>query len=220
MLKRKIGTLLLMATLVMTNTMSVYAGTALNLAEKTANKYGISADNQSLGSTKKAQVLSAMQTAYAKENNKMDYLNPIDVTELSNLKATDYALVLEGTGLQGYGYAFEKAETEYGINGVFLLSLCALESGWGSSYAAINKNNCAGIMGSNGTRRFTSLEECILYTANLLSTKYVSEDGPYYRGGQSIYNINTLYCVKIDWAAKIIDIGNTVSNTIVELKTN
>lgn len=209
MLKRKLGLMVLTATLVMSNPMSVYAGTALNVATQTAKQYGLSADSSGLNMNTKSTVLNSMKLAYKQKNIVNEYVNPLDVTELSGLKATDYAVLLADTGLEGYGYAFEKAETDMGINGLFLLSLCALESGWGSSYSSTVKHNCAGIMGTNGTRTFSSLEDCIIYTAELLKNKYVSEDGAYYKNGKSIFDINKCYCTQIDWAAKIIDIAQT-----------
>lgn len=46
----------------------------------------------------------------------------------SNLHATDYDTMLQGTQLYGIGSALEKAEQSYNINGLYLMGLCILES--------------------------------------------------------------------------------------------
>lgn len=53
-----------------------------------------------------------------------------NLRHLSNLSATDYDTMLQDTNLYGIGSALEKAEQQYNINGLYLMGLCILESGW------------------------------------------------------------------------------------------
>lgn len=64
-----------------------------------------------------------------------------DLRILSNLKAEEYNKILEGTNLYGLGYALEQAEKTYNINGLYLLGLTCLESGYGTSNFAVYRNN-------------------------------------------------------------------------------
>ena len=48
----------------------------------------------------------------------------------SNLKAEDYNKMLDGTNLSGLGQALEQAEKEHNVNGLYLMGLACLESGY------------------------------------------------------------------------------------------
>ena len=65
----------------------------------------------------------------------------MDLRKKSNLTADDYNAMLSGTKLKGIGSALEKAEQQYNINGLYLLGLCCLESGYGTSNYAVKRNN-------------------------------------------------------------------------------
>lgn len=53
-----------------------------------------------------------------------------DLREISNLKAEDFNKMLEDTNLSGLGAALEQAEKEHNINGLYLMGLACLESGY------------------------------------------------------------------------------------------
>lgn len=53
-----------------------------------------------------------------------------DLRIMSNLKAEDFNKMLEGTNLNGLGAALEQAEKEHNINGLYLMGLACLESGY------------------------------------------------------------------------------------------
>ena len=65
----------------------------------------------------------------------------MDLRIASNLEANEYDIMLSGTNLEGIGKALEQAEKEFGVNGLYLLGLCCLESGYGTSGYAVNRNN-------------------------------------------------------------------------------
>lgn len=64
-----------------------------------------------------------------------------DLRKPSNLIAEEYNKMLENTNLYGLGIAFEQAEKTYNINGLYLLGLACLESGYGTSGYAVERNN-------------------------------------------------------------------------------
>lgn len=53
-----------------------------------------------------------------------------DLRILSNLTPDEYNKMLSNTELKGLGNALEKAEKEYGVNGLYLMGLACLESGY------------------------------------------------------------------------------------------
>lgn len=53
-----------------------------------------------------------------------------DLRTPSNLKAEDYNKMLNGTNLEGIGSALEEAEKQHNVNGLYLMGLCCLESGY------------------------------------------------------------------------------------------
>lgn len=65
----------------------------------------------------------------------------MDLRTKSNLTADEYNAMLAGTNLEGIGAALEQAEHQFNVNGLYLLGLCCLESGYGTSSYAVNRNN-------------------------------------------------------------------------------
>lgn len=65
----------------------------------------------------------------------------MDLRTRSNLVADEYNAMLSGTNLEGIGEALEEAEQQFNVNGLYLLGLCCLESGYGTSGYAVERNN-------------------------------------------------------------------------------
>jgi beta-N-acetylglucosaminidase len=119
--------------------------------------------------------------------------------------------MLEDTNLKGLGEALEQAEKEHSINGLYLMGLACLESSYGNSRYAKEKNNLVGwnAVDSNPNKAtfFTSKDECILYVAYKLKTNYLTE-GACYFNGYSAKAIDVKYCSDKQHANKIINIVN------------
>lgn len=108
-----------------------------------------------------------------------------DVRTSSTVTASEIDSHLKGV-LAGKGKCFKDAEQKYHVNAVFLVAIAIFESGNGTSAMARRRNNCFGLLG----RRFKSVEECIDYTAKLIS----SEKGCYYgRRRYTIHGISRIY---------------------------
>ena len=117
-------------------------------------------------------------------------VNLDDLTAPCNLSAEELAPVLKG--LSEYAEEFLAAEEKYGVNAVFLASLAAFESGWGSH--CFRENNLFGW----GRKAFYSKEECIDFVARRISEWYLAEGGKYYHGA-GLGGINACYNGSAVW---------------------
>jgi beta-N-acetylglucosaminidase len=135
------------------------------------------------------------------------HFNPYNLLEKSNITREQAYKMLEGSKLSKASSHYVYAEEEYGVNAIMLMALTSLESGHGTSNAAVNKNNIGGIKKGDTYRYFNSWEECITYIANLLSKYYLNESGEHFEG-YSVYNVNENYCTHSSWAPKIVNIAN------------
>lgn len=135
-----------------------------------------------------------------------------DMRIKSHLSEEAVSDMLEGTAIQCLSETFVEMEEKYNVNLVYIIAITALESAWGTSERANNgSNNLTGnaVYGddSPGTY-FESWDACIEETFRLLSEEYLSQDGLYFGGGFSIYNVNSKYSTSKNWASSVMDIVN------------
>ena len=140
-----------------------------------------------------------------------------DLRTKSNLNAIDYDTMLDGTNLYGIGKALEQAEKKYSVNGLYLMGLCILESGWGTSDFAVKRNNLVGWNAIDANPQlastFESKEQCILYVAEKLQQNYLTEGGAYFEG-YTAKDIDVHYCTDKQHANKIVNIVNNLIEKI------
>lgn len=117
--------------------------------------------------------------------NRMDLIKPCGYTSDELRKGLL-------TGLKPYADSFIEAEKKYGVNALFLASVAAQESGWGSSNIAVNKNNIYGWTSSSGFRQFNSIDECIDHVAMKLKVNYLTPNGVCFNG-YSIEDVSIKY---------------------------
>lgn len=139
----------------------------------------------------------------------------LDLTRVTHYSSYVFRQMLSGTKLEQISDALVYCEEQYGVNGVFLASLAALESGYGESSMARNKNNITGFQAYDSAthmaRRFTSYSDCIIYTAEYLSKHYLNENGKYY-SGKTLSDVNKRYSSSGEWANKISRIMVNMQN--------
>ncbi len=111
----------------------------------------------------------------------------LPVTQPSGLDAAFFEDAFASTDLAGIGGALVDAETATGISALVLAGIVALETGWGSSRLARDKNNLAGLGAFDGREysagiAFGSREESILFLARLLRDRpgTLTEIGEWY----------------------------------------
>lgn len=140
-----------------------------------------------------------------------------DLRTPSNVTADDINKMLEGTALHGLGEAFVKAEKQYGVNALYMMGLACLESGWGTSKYAVNRNNLYGwnAVDSNPDKAsyFTSKEEATLYVAKKLQQNYLTKGGAYFEG-YSARAVDVHYCTDKKHADKIVNIVNELTEKL------
>ena len=141
------------------------------------------------------------------------YFNQYNLRELSNLNLQQIYNILEGTDLQTISSTYLYLEEACQVNAFFLIALSAHESGWGTSYRALNQNNLTGFAVYSDEAEgghFNSWSESLAYTANLLDKEYLTEGGKYFNG-YGIEEVNIRYCLKDDepdfnWSKSITSI--------------
>ena len=140
-----------------------------------------------------------------------------DLRTKSNLHAIDYDTMLKDTELEGIGQAIEQAEQKYSVNGLYLMGLCIVESAWGTSPFAVNRNNLVGWnaidSNPNQATTFASKEECILKVAEKLQQNYLTEGGAYFEG-YTAPDIDKHYCTDKLHANKIVNVVNELIEKI------
>lgn len=130
--------------------------------------------------------------------------SPYSAGDLDQFLAT-----LDDSPLAGKGDAFKDAESEFGINALFLLAVAGHESGYGTSAIARDKNNLFGFKAtdddpSGNAATFASVEASVDAAARLFADKYVT--GPYARGpfpGNKQEGVNVFYASDPYWGEKV-----------------
>lgn len=177
----------------------------------------------SIGSleVRKVEVLQTTTTKSADEGAEADVevvknfslTTESNLREPSNLSPEDYDLMLQGTPLEGLGYAYANAEAKFGVNGLYLVGLSWLESSQdgvpGASLLARERNNLVGWGAYDGHEYrasfFESKESCIMHVAEKLSENYLTEGGLYFNG-YTPRAIDVKYCSDPSHADKIVNI--------------
>lgn len=140
-----------------------------------------------------------------------------NLTNVSNCTADEFNKMLEGTALYGIGDALVEAEKLNKINGLYLMGLACLESGYGTSKYAKERNNLVGwnAIDSNPNQAtfFVSKSECILYTASKLKANYLTGGGKYFEG-YTAKDVDKHYCTDKQHANKIIKIVNKLEEKL------
>ncbi|WP_067927611.1 peptidoglycan-binding protein [Alicyclobacillus shizuokensis] len=121
--------------------------------------------------------------------------------------------------MEGLGTYFIEAQNKYGTNATYLLAHAALETGWGSSWLATQKNNWFGYgaydrdaNGFGGT--FPSSEYAILFEAWEVRQNYLTPGASNYHDSPTLTGMNANYATSSTWADSIGDImGEYVSET-------
>ena len=137
----------------------------------------------------------------------------------SNYTAADinrlYSLMgANDSKLAGKGATFKAAEQKYGVNALYLVAHSALESAWGRSQIARDKNNFFGIAAYDSTpytsaTKFDNVDSGILGAARWIDRNYLSNTGYPARGaylGNKAGGMNVNYATAPYWGESIASI--------------
>ena len=137
----------------------------------------------------------------------------------SNYTAADinrlYSLMgANDSKLAGKGATFKAAERRYGVNALYLVAHSALESAWGRSKIAKDKNNFFGIAAYDSTpytsaTKFDDVDSGILGAARWIDRNYLSNTGYPANGaylGNKAGGMNVNYATAPYWGESIASI--------------
>lgn len=156
--------------------------------------------------------------------NYFQYLPARSKTSLTASQLDQYTIQMVSSGkLLNAGSSLISNQNTYGVNALIMYANAALESGWGQSQIAINKNNLFGhgAVDSNpyyGANGYASVDDCIKYHAKVfISEGYCDPkdySGRYYGShlGDKESGINVKYASDPYWGEKIAHICWSVQN--------
>ena len=126
---------------------------------------------------------------------------------------------IKGSRLAGKGAIFKEAEKRYGINALYLMAHSALESSWGRSQIARDKNNFFGIAAYDTTpyqsaKSFDNVDKGILGAAKWIRQNYYDQGRTYL--GNKASGMNVLYASDPYWGEKIASIMMTINSKLGE----
>lgn len=120
--------------------------------------------------------------------------------------------VSPGSPLVGLGDTWVAVQNNRSINAVYMAAHAALESAWGRSNIAQEKNNIYGfdardICPSECADGYASFVECVREVMAYVDTEYLTPGGDWYEG-TSLRAMNVHYATDDRWAEKIASIMN------------
>lgn len=131
-----------------------------------------------------------------------------------------YSLMnIKGSRLAGKGAIFKEAEKRYQINALYLIAHSAIESSWGRSQIAKDKNNFFGIAAYDTTpydsaKSFDDVDKGILGAAKWIRENYI-DNGRTYLGNKAS-GMNVLYASDPYWGEKIASIMMRINSQLGE----
>jgi len=137
-----------------------------------------------------------------------------DLTETTNYSAEDLDKVfsllnIDNSLLENKGATFKEAEEHYHINALYLLAHSALESDWGRSKIAKDKNNFFGITAYDTTpylsaKTFDDVDKGILGATKWIKENYIDRGRTFL--GNKASGMNVEYASDPYWGEKIASV--------------
>lgn len=137
-----------------------------------------------------------------------------DLTEATNYSAEDLDKVfsllnIDNSLLENKGATFKEAEEHYHINALYLLAHSALESDWGRSKIAKDKNNFFGITAYDTTpylsaKTFDDVDKGILGATKWIKENYIDRGRTFL--GNKASGMNVQYASDPYWGEKIASV--------------
>ena len=145
-----------------------------------------------------------------------------DLTEATNYSAEDLDKVfsllnINNSLLENKGATFKEAEEHYNINALYLLAHSALESDWGRSKIAKDKNNFFGITAYDTTpylsaKTFDDVDKGILGASKWIKENYIDRGRTFL--GNKASGMNVEYASDPYWGEKIASIMMNINSRL------
>ncbi|PWI58166.1 glucosaminidase domain-containing protein [Sulfoacidibacillus thermotolerans] len=115
--------------------------------------------------------------------------------------------------LQNTGQYFIEAQNTYGVNAQYLVAHAIIESAWGTSYFAMNRDNLFGYMAytnnPDAAATFRSIEYDINFQAWFVRNSYLNANGAFFNG-PNLDGMNVDYATDPYWANSIARIMSEI----------
>lgn len=151
-------------------------------------------------------------------NTPLNYFRPevnpdILLMGLKKLKPTSPLATIE------VARAFVSACERWNLDQVYLAAHAILESAWGTSRIAIDKNNLFGYKAYDSSpylsaTTFKNKEACILFIAEFVSKQYLQPTGKWYSGASTLAAMNKYYATATHWSKSIADLANKIEEAM------
>ena len=145
-----------------------------------------------------------------------------NLTEPTNYNADElnrvYSMMnIRNSRLAGKGAIFKEAEKRYGVNALYLMAHSALESAWGRSQIANDKNNFFGIAAYDtspydSAKKFDDVDKGILGAAKWIRENYIDRGRDHL--GNKATGMNVRYASDPYWSEKIASIMMNINSRL------
>ena len=145
-----------------------------------------------------------------------------NLTEPTNYSADElnrvYSMMnFRNSRLAGKGAIFKEAEKRYGVNALYLMAHSALESAWGRSQIANDKNNFFGIAAYDtspydSAKKFDDVDKGILGAAKWIRENYIDRGRDHL--GNKATGMNVRYASDPYWGEKIASIMMNINSRL------
>ena len=145
-----------------------------------------------------------------------------NLTEPTNYNADElnrvYSMMnIRNSRLAGKGAIFKEAEKRYGVNALYLMAHSALESAWGRSQIANDKNNFFGIAAYDtspydSAKKFDDVDKGILGATNWIRENYIDRGRNHL--GNKATGMNVRYASDPYWGEKIASIMMNINSRL------
>ena len=145
-----------------------------------------------------------------------------NLTEPANYSADElnrvYSIMnIRNSRLAGKGAIFKEAEKRYGVNALYLMAHSALESAWGRSQIANDKNNFFGIAAYDtspydSAKKFYDVDKGILGAAKWIRENYIDRGRDHL--GNKATGMNVRYASDPYWGEKIASIMMNINSRL------
>ena len=145
-----------------------------------------------------------------------------NLTEPTNYSADElnrvYSMMnIPNSRLAGKGAIFKEAEKRYGVNALYLMAHSALESAWGRSQIANDKNNFFGIAAYDtspydSAKKFDDVDKGILGAAKWIRENYIDRGRDHL--GNKATGMNVRYASDPYWGEKIASIMMNINSRL------